>query len=70
MRNTKAMIEAATRSPWLAKRVPKKSGMVRLSMCCVMSLVLRPRTIHASSDPIRALPTPIHVLDNPYFQPN
>ena len=70
MRNTKAITEATTRSPWSPKRVPKKSGMVRDSMCCVISLVRFPSSIHASSEPIRALPMPIHVADIPYFQPN
>ena len=64
------MMEAATRKPWSLKRVPKKSGMVRLSMCCVISFVRRPNTIQASKEPITALPTPIHVDERPYFQPN
>ena len=70
MRNTKAMTEAVMRSPWSAKRVPKKSGIVRLSMCCVISFVRLPRISQARSEPMMALPTPIHVELRPYFQPN
>ena len=55
---------------WLLKRMPKKSGMVRESMCWVSCLVRLPSTIQASRLPIKALPMPIQVLDRPYFQPN
>ncbi len=70
MRKTKAIIEAAMRSDSLEKRVPKKSGIVRLEMCCVINFVRRPRTSHARSEPITALPMPIHVEERPYFHPN
>ena len=70
MRKTKAIIDATTLRLWLSKRVPKKSGMVRLFMCCVKSFVRLPRTSHAKRLPIMALPMPIHVLESPYFQPN
>ena len=70
MRKMNAMIEAMTRSPSESKRVPKKSGIVRDWMCCVMRRVRRARTSHASIEPMTALPTPIHVELRPYFQPN
>ena len=70
MRKTKAMTEATTLSCWLLKRVPKKSGIVRLSMCCVMSLVRLPRTSQASNEPMTAFPIPIQADDSPYFHPN
>ena len=70
MRKTKAMMLAMTRSPWLSKRVPKKSGMVRELMCWVISFVRRPSTSQASSEPMTALPMPIQADEMPYFQPN
>ncbi len=53
-----------------SKRLPKKSGIVRESSFCVMTRVRRPRTSHARSEPMNALPRPIQVADRPYFQPN
>ena len=63
-------MDATTRSHSSEYRVPKKSGMVRLCMCCVISLVRLPSTIHANNEPMMALPTPIHDADKPYFHPN
>ena len=62
--------EAAIFSFPESKRLPKKSGMVRLSMCWVMTRVRRPSTIQASMEPRKALPSPIQVLAMPKFQPN
>ena len=70
MRNTKAMTDATMRSPSESKRVPKKSGIVRLWRCCVISRVRLARMSHARSEPITAFPMPIHVDESPYFQPN
>ena len=66
----KTMTEAATFRAVEPNRCPKKSGMVALCRYCVISLVRRPRMRHANSEPISALPSPIHVADIPYFHPN
>ena len=70
MRKMKMMIEAASFSGRLMKRLPKNSGMVALSRCWVMTLVRRPSTAQASREPSRALPMPAQVAAMPYFQPN
>ena len=54
----------------LSKRLPKNSGMVALSRCWVITLVRRPSTTQASSDPKKAFPSPAQVAAMPYFQPN
>ena len=61
------MRAAATLSALLSNLLPKKSGIVFESRCFVMTLVRRPRTIHARSEPMTALPIPIHVEDTPYL---
>ena len=38
--------------------------------CLDITLVLFPRRIHASKEPIIALPIPIHVAERPYLYPN
>ena len=48
----------------------KKSGIVAESMCCVITRVLLPRMFHASREPIKAFPKPIHVDARPNLQPN
>ncbi len=70
MRNMKVMAEAAIFSPREVNRVPKKSGIVLAPRCCVMILVRLPRIIHASSEPIKAFPSPIQVEAMPKAQPN
>ena len=65
MRNTKMIAAAASLSAGLPKRFAKKSGIVAESRCCVMMRVRRPRTAHARSEPISALPMPAHVADSP-----
>ena len=62
------MIEATTLSFSSAKRVPKKSGIVRLWICWVIILVLRPNISQAKREPMTAFPMPIHDADIPYFQ--
>ena len=62
--------EAAIFRACESKRAPKKSGIVLLERCCVMILVLLPSTVHASSEPMNALPRPIHVDERPKVQPN
>ena len=64
------MTEAPIFSPLLWNRLPKNSGMVALFKCWVIIRVRRPRITHASMEPIRVLPMPIHVEAMPYFQPN
>jgi hypothetical protein len=51
-------------------RDPKNSGIVALSKCLDITRVRRPKTSHASSDPIIALPNPIQIADTPYAHPN
>ena len=62
--------EAAVRSAGEQYRLAKKSGMVALSRCLVITRVRRPSTTQASRLPIRALPRPIQVAATPKFQPN
>ena len=62
--------EAAILSFSELKRLPKKSGIVFESMCCVITLVLLPRIIQARREPKSALPIPIQVEARPKFQPN
>ena len=64
------MTEAKSFSALLPKRLPKNSGMVALSRCCVITLVRRPSTAQASREPKKALPKPAQVAAMPYFQPN
>ena len=68
--NINTITEAAIFSAGDEKRVPKKAGMVLLSSFCVMRRVRLPSSTQASSEPIKALPSPIHVDASPYFHPN
>ena len=63
-------MEETVRSLGQQYRLAKKSGMVALSRCLVMTRVRRPSTTQASRLPIRALPMPIQVAETPKFQPN
>ena len=62
--------DAAILSDLLPNLLPKKSGIVAESRCCVMILVLLPRTTHARSEPIMAFPIPAQVAAIPYYHPN
>ena len=70
MRKIKMIIDAITFIGTESNLLPKKSGMVLTSRCCVMILVLLPRIFHAKSDPIKAFPSPAQVDANPKFHPN
>ena len=54
----------------LPNRSPKNCGIVAEFRCWLIILVRRPRTTHARSEPIIALPMPAHVAEMPYFHPN
>ena len=64
------MTDAAILMAPESNRFPKKSGMVFDDKCWVMTRVLRPSTLQAKSEPIKALPKPIQVEAKPKFQPN
>ena len=64
------MTAAAIFSALESYRFIKKSGMVAVSRCWVMTRVRLPSTFHASSEPMKALPRPIHVEAIPNFHPN
>ena len=66
----KMMIDAAIFRDFASKRFSKKSGIVALCRCCVMTRVRRPRMTQAIREPMRALPMPIQVEAMPNFQPN
>ena len=70
IRKINTITEAATFNGTDSNLFPKKSGIVLASRCCVITLVLLPRTFHASSEPINALPSPAQVDARPKFQPN
>ena len=65
MRKTNMMAAAMSFREGLPKRLAKKSGIVAESRCWVMMRVRRPRTAHARSDPMRALPMPAQVAEIP-----
>ena len=68
--NDQITIEAAIFSEGAEKRFSKKSGMVALPRCCVMTRVRRPRMTQARKEPMIALPMPTQVAAMPNFQPN
>ena len=70
IRKMNTMTDAVTLSGTLSNLLPKKSGIVLASTCCVIIRVLLPSTFHASNDPINAFPSPAHVLARPKFHPN
>ena len=70
IRKINTITEAATFNGTDSNLLPKKSGIVLASRGCVITLVLLPRTFHASSEPINALPSPAQVDARPKFQPN
>ena len=70
IKNINTIIDAATLSGVELNLLPKKSGMVFASICCVITLVLLPNTFHARSEPIKAFPSPAHVEASPKFHPN
>ena len=68
--NIKVITEAAIFRELLPNLLPKNSGMVAVSRCWVMILVLLPSTTQARREPRIVLPMPTQVEAIPYFQPN
>ena len=66
----KTMIDATILSAGLKYLFPKNSGIVALSRCWDISLVLLPKITQARSEPKIAFPIPIQVDAIPNFQPN
>ena len=64
------MIDATIFKAEELNRLPKKSGIVLASNCCVITLVLLPRIFQARREPINAFPRPAHVAARPKFHPN
>ena len=62
--------DAAILSVGESNLLPKKSGIVAESRCCVMILVRLPSTTQATREPKSAFPMPTHVAEIPYFHPN
>ena len=66
----KIITEAVILSSFEPNRFSKNAGIVAAFKCFVMTRVRRPRMTQARSEPMIALPTPIHVDARPYLQPN